>query len=137
MPMTLTTEDQELIDAAGDVLLRTHDSELHRVAVAARGGSGKIYLGLSLRTPRESVCAESSAIANAKMAGETTVHTIVAVGLDPDDKPVVVNPCGLCREMVPVFAPEIRVVINDKGTLHVASAPELLPLPWVRARNYA
>ncbi|MDZ8275353.1 hypothetical protein R2Q81_05225 [Microbacterium aquimaris] len=137
MTTTLTMEDQDLVDAAGELLRRAHDAELHRVAVAARGGSGKVYMGLSLRTPRESVCAESSAIANAKMAGETTVETIAAVGLAADDTPVVVNPCGLCREMVPVFSPEIRVIVNDGEALRVASRSDLLPLPWVRARNYA
>lgn len=132
----LTSADDELCEAASAVLVRAHDSRQHRVAVAARGTSGAIYTGLSLSTARVNVCAEPTAIANARMAGEDSVDTIVAVGLDPADVPIVINPCGVCRELVPNFGTSIRVIVSDGGEVGVVTSADLLPIPWVRARSY-
>ena len=125
---TLTPTDHELIQAASDLLLRTHDAALHRVAAAARGVSGAVYLGLSLATPRVSVCAESSAIANAKMAGEEAITTIVSVGLDPADRPVVINPCGVCREVVPTFGRDLHVLVSVNDDVTAVTSDALLPI---------
>lgn len=132
----LTDADDELRRAASDVLVRAHDDRQHRVAAAVRGTSGAIYTGLSLSTARVNVCAEPSAISNARMAGEDAVDTIVAVGLDPADVPIVINPCGVCRELVPNFGTGIRVIVSDGGNVGVVSTSDLLPIPWVRARSY-
>ncbi|MFF2050539.1 hypothetical protein ACFVU2_02965 [Leifsonia sp. NPDC058194] len=84
-----------------------------------------------------SVCAESTAVANAKLAGEEGIVTIVAVGLGEDGVPRVINPCGVCRELVPSIAPEVRVLVDGgDGTVVAVASPELLPMPWVRARSY-
>lgn len=128
--------DRELIQEASALLLKEHDPALHRVAAAARGVSGRIYLGLSIATPRVMVCAESTAIANAKMAGDAAIQAIVSVGLGPDDVPIVINPCGVCREMVPTFGRDLRVLVDAGGHVAAASPDELLPMPWVRARPY-
>jgi len=133
---TLTESDEELIAAASALLMRAYDPTLHRVAAAARGSSGSIHLGLSLATPRVNVCAESSAVANAKIAGDERVETMVSVGLGAGDVPVVINPCGVCRELVPKFADDLRVLVDAGDRVAVASPAELLPMPWVRARSY-
>lgn len=135
MGMT-TPADDELTAAASALLLRVYDDAQHRVAAAARGLSGTLYLGLSLATPRVSVCAESSAVANAKMAGEEAIDTIVSVGLDQDGVPRVINPCGVCREVVPRFGRGLRVLVEVDGRVIATSPEELLPMPWVRARSY-
>jgi len=136
MTSSLNDADERLITAASELLVRTHDAEFHRVAAAARGASGEIFLGLSLRTPRVNVCAESSALANARIAGEQTIETIVSVGLRADGTAVVVNPCGVCREVVPVIAPGISTLVDDDGRTVRVAAHDLLPMPWVRARSY-
>lgn len=132
----LTAADDELRNVASLLLSRTHDAAQHRVAAAVRGGSGAIYVGLSLKSPRVDVCAEPSAIANARIGGEDEITTIVAVGLGPDDVPLVINPCGMCRELVPHYAPKARLIVASGTTLGVVSVEELLPMPWVRARAY-
>lgn len=132
----LTSGDYDLQEAASALLSRTHSPAQHRVAVAVRGGSGAIYVGLSLKSPRVDVCAEPSAIANARMGGEDVIETFVAVGMDPGDKPLVINPCGVCRELIPHYAPHARMIVNIGTTVGVVSVSELLPLPWVRARSY-
>lgn len=132
----LSSADEELCRLASDLLSRTHDEAKHRVAVAARGESGRTYLGLSLRSNRVSICAEPSALANAVMAGETNIESIVAVGMGADDVPQVINPCGVCRELVPDYGENIRVIVNDGGHLRPVPVADLLPIPWVRARHY-
>lgn len=132
----LSDADNELCRVASGLLLRAHNDVKHRVAVAARGESGRTYLGLSLSSNRVNICAEPNALANAAMAGETNVQTIVAVGMGTDDIPRVINPCGVCRELVPNFAPRVRVIVNDRGDVRPVAITDLLPIPWVRARPY-
>ncbi|WP_162819083.1 cytidine deaminase [Leifsonia aquatica] len=132
----MTTTDETLIAEASAALVRVHDPAAVRVAAAVRGATGAVYLGVSLRSPRVSVCAESTAIANAKLAGEAELETIVAVGLGEDDVPRVINPCGVCRELVPALAPGVRVLVDAGDAVVAVTSPELLPMPWVRARSY-
>ena len=136
MTSPLNDADRHLVDAASELLIRTHDAALHRVAAAARGASGRIYLGLSLRSPRVSVCAESTALANARIGGEQDIEAMVSVGLREDGTCVILNPCGVCRELVPAIAPGIRTLADDGGHPVWVTAAELLPMPWVRARSY-
>ena len=136
MTSPLNDTDRRLVDAASALLIRTHDADLHRVAAAARGATGRIYLGLSLRSPRVSVCAESSALANARIGGEQDIEAMVAVGLREDGSCVILNPCGVCRELVPAIAPGIRTLADGGGHPVWVTAADLLPMPWVRARSY-
>ncbi|MCS5497875.1 hypothetical protein NY547_11565 [Cnuibacter physcomitrellae] len=133
----LQPRDRELIAAASALLVEAHDPGAHRVAAAAEGTSGAVYLGLSLLSPRVSICAETTAIANAKMAGEVGIRRMVAVGLDPSGAGVVINPCGVCREIVPVFGDDLEMIADlGGGRVGLVRPAELLPMPWVRARPY-
>ncbi|MGO2139488.1 MAG: hypothetical protein ACTH30_03680 [Leucobacter sp.] len=136
-PAALTAADAELIEAASALLTRVHDPGAVRVAAAARGESGALYLGVSLATPRVKVCAESAAVANAKIGGDVAITRIVSVGLGPDDVPHVINPCGVCRELVPKFGSDLRVLTDvGEGRLEALDPGALLPMPWIRARSY-
>jgi cytidine deaminase len=53
-----------------------------------------------------------------------------------DGVPRVINPCGVCRELVPHYGDAVRVIVDDSGTVGAVSAAELLPIPWVRAQSY-
>ncbi|MDQ0643088.1 hypothetical protein [Microbacterium murale] len=132
----VTSDDLDLISAASALLLRSYDERDHRVAAAVRGASGSTYLGLHLGSDRVNVCAEPSAIANARIGGEDAVHTIVAVGMDATGVPRVVNPCGVCRELVRRYGDDIRVIVDHSGELDVVQPADLLPIPWVRAQTY-
>ncbi|UJP09764.1 hypothetical protein L2X99_15410 [Microbacterium sp. KUDC0406] len=133
---SLTTDDEELVRAASELLLRAYDERDHRVAAAVRGGSGDVHLGLHLASDRVNICAEPSAIANAAIAGEDALHTIVAVGMDSAGTPRVINPCGVCRELVPRYGERLRVIVDHGGEIGVVSPADLLPIPWVRAQPY-
>ena len=134
MNTALDTLDIDLYQAASRILLASHHADNHRVASAIRGASGTIYLGLHLGSKRVSICAESSAIANARMAGETHLSNAVAVCMNMDTGlPQVINPCGVCRELFSTFGPEMSVLVDAQGTIAKVTMAELLPLPWMRA----
>ncbi|MCX6499631.1 MAG: hypothetical protein NTU93_12660 [Arthrobacter sp.] len=129
----LSSADVELYEAARRLLITAHHSENHRVAAAMRGGSGTIYLGLHIGSKRINVCAESSALANARIAQEDTIHSVVAVSMDGSSEPQVTNPCGLCRELLRSYGAETFVLVDAEGEVEKVRIKELLPYPWMRA----
>jgi cytidine deaminase len=129
----LSDADVELYEAARRMLLTAHHSENHRVAAAMRGESGAIYLGLHIGSKRLNVCAESSALANARMAQEASIQSVVAVSMDGLGEPQVTNPCGLCRELLRTYGTGTTVLVDAEGEVGKIRIKDLLPLPWMRA----
>ncbi|MCZ9880436.1 cytidine/deoxycytidylate deaminase family protein [Arthrobacter sp. B2a2-09] len=129
----LSHSDVELYTAARQLLLTAHHTENHRVAAAMRGASGAIYLGLHIGSKRINVCAESSALANARIAQETSIESTVAVSMDAHGEPQVTNPCGVCRELLRNYGAEATVLVDAGGEVGTVSLEELLPYPWMRA----
>lgn len=129
----LDSADIALFNAASDLLTASHHIDNHRVAAAMRGTSGKIYLGLHLGSKRVNICAESSAVANARMAGEDSIESAVAVCMNDSGVPQVTNPCGICRELLRTYGAGTSVLIDAGGRVGKATIADLLPLPWMRA----
>lgn len=127
----LTPDDVELFDHARKLLESTFDPVIHQVAAALRTSTGAIYLGVHLGSRRINVCAESSAIANATMAQDLDVKTMVAVCKDESGRVVVTNPCGVCRELMSTYGPRAEVIVDVQGQVVKVSAPELMPNPWM------
>ena len=134
----LTRDDVDLFDAARVLLEQRHHPSLHQVVAAVRGESGAIYTGLHLGSRRVNVCAESSAIAAAVIAGEERIVAAVAVcmGTGADATvPQVTNPCGVCRELMGEYGADAKILVDDGGVVRAAELRELLPLPWLRAEE--
>lgn len=129
----LTDADIDLYAAARDLLLASHHPENHRVAAAIRGASGTVYLGLHIGSKRINVCAESSALANARIAQETGIRSVVAVSMDENGEPQVTNPCGICRELLRTYGAGTSVLVDAEGSVGRVSLEALLPYPWMRA----
>ncbi|WP_284754273.1 hypothetical protein [Arthrobacter sp. efr-133-R2A-120] len=129
----LSQSDVELYTAARELLLTAHHTENHRVAAAMRGASGAIYLGLHIGSKRINVCAESSALANARIAQEASIESSVAVSMDEHGEPQVTNPCGVCRELLRNYGAEATVLVDAGGEVGTVNLGELLPYPWLRA----
>lgn len=127
----LTSDDVELFDHARNLLESTFDPVIHQVAAALRTSTGAIYLGVHLGSRRINVCAESSAIANATMAQDLDIKTMVAVCKDESGRIVVTNPCGVCRELMSTYGPRTEVIVDVQGQVVKVSAPELMPNPWM------
>lgn len=131
----LTTEDVALFAQARALLERAHHPERHQVAAALRAAGGGTHLGLHIGSRRINVCAESSAIANARMAGEGDIQTIVAVCKDDAGRVVVTNPCGVCRELMGTYGRTADVLVDIAGRVGKVAAADLLPSPWMFPRE--
>jgi cytidine deaminase len=131
----LEAADLTLFDRAAQVLAAAHHPSRHQVAAAMLGESGAVYVGLHVGSRRINVCAESSALASACIAGELRVSTVVAVCLGPAGAAQVTNPCGVCRELLGGYCPDASVLVDVGGAVRKARLAELLPLPWLRAEE--
>ncbi len=128
----LTHEDEELIAAATEVLRRNYDPERHHVGAAVRAGSGKVYAGVHVESPGVDVCAEWTAVGAAASAGERRLACAVAVryGGPGGREPVVLSPCGVCRELLYYYGPEMDVIVRTPDGPRKVTIAELLPIPY-------
>lgn len=126
----LNDDEVDLFHRASDVLESAFHPELHQVAAAARTADGEVFLGLHIGSRRINVCAESSAFANAEMAGAGPVVSMVAVCKDETGRIVVTNPCGVCRELMQQYAPDAQVIVDASGQVRSVPSTSLIPTPW-------
>jgi len=126
----LDAEDEALIAAARQTLLRVYNSPRHTVGAAVLTESGKVYTGVNVESVGAGPCAEPVALGAAISAGERRFKTIVAVGGE-EEPGGVLNPCGNCRQMMIDYAPDMRVIIcDDQGALVKVRARDLLPFAY-------
>lgn len=125
----LTADDEALLAEAREVALAHYAPDKHWVATVLRAASGNTYAGVNLDPDigAASVHAEGVALGAAIVAGETDFETVGGVIVDPDRSTRAISSCGVCRELLSSFAPDIDVIIpGDDGPVKVA-LPELLP----------
>lgn len=137
-PNVINPSDLELIDIAREKLKDILVPSKNFVVTAIRTKTGKIFTGINLKTTatRASVCAESNTLAKAIESGNHDIETLVNLAYLPDNqgnqKLVIASPCGICREMLYDYAPEVRVIIFNQGTLKKVPISELLTNPYKR-----
>jgi cytidine deaminase len=88
--------------------------------------SGRVFTGCNVENVSygATVCAERSALVQAISAGE---REFVALALWASPKSLLM-PCGLCRQMLYEFSPELEIVIDSSGAGPVrAILSDLLP----------
>lgn len=157
----LSAADTSLLEHATELNGETFDPAFfdgaHIVAASVRAADGAVYDGVSLPASigRASTCAEPGAVSAAIADGHShdDIEACVAVAYpmpdhDADDaRPI--PPCGVCRELLADYNPEMRVVVpvdgshelstatepsdagDGDGALRTVRAEELLPVrPW-------
>jgi cytidine deaminase len=127
-PAGMDAGDRELLDTATTVLAARYRTGVHEVAAALRLADGTVVTGLHVEASagRASVCAESAALSAAVIAGEPVV-SVVGVLRRPGGSLHLIEPCGVCAELLADHAPGARVwVAVDDGFGPVAVA-DLLP----------
>lgn len=130
--LPLDRGDLELIDVARDLLRDRFAMGRHHVAAALRTSDGAIVTGLHIGSRRIQVCAEQIALGAALTAGHGEIVAGVAViAMEEGDDPVVTSPCGVCREVLAYYAPEMTVLVDEAGTVIKTLAADLLPAPWL------
>ncbi|MFN8375418.1 MAG: cytidine deaminase [Anaerolineae bacterium] len=112
----MTPEDRALIDAAIEASRRAYVpySQYH-VGAALRATNGTVYQGCNVENASYpvTICAERVALVKAVSEGVREFDTIAVVTANGG------SPCGMCRQMLFEFAPELRVLIADaEGNLH-------------------
>ena len=101
-----------------------------KVGAALLTKSGKVFLGCNIEDPSgigvTNICAERCAIVKALSEGHRDfVKIAVAGGID---KLIFCTPCGVCRQYMNTFCPDIKVVcMADDGALVEYALNDLLP----------
>lgn len=100
-----------------------------RVGAALETEEGERYAGCNVENVSYpvSMCAERSALAAAVSAGARRFRrlAICSSGSRP------AAPCGMCRQALAEFAPDLQVVSVTPGGRHRSwGLPELLPVPF-------
>ena len=118
---------QELCQKARDMLKIAYIpySEFP-VGAALECEDGTVFTGCNIENAAfgPSVCAERVAVFKAVSEGHRKFVRL-AVAADTDD---FCAPCGVCRQVLHEFAPELEVIlVNREGKTKELTLPELLP----------
>jgi cytidine deaminase len=117
---------QALIRAAKDVTRNAYIPYSHYpVGAALRTSDGTIFSGCNVENAAYpvTICAERVALVKAVSEGHRVFETIAVV------TPNAGAPCGMCRQMLYEFSPDMRVVLADtNGVIRYDGAlSDLLP----------
>lgn len=95
-----------------------------RVGAAILTTSGKIYTGCNIENASFglTVCAERVALSKAISEGDANFKSI---GIVAEENPA--YPCGACRQVLFEFAPDIEVIIIERGKIKKFKLKKLLP----------
>jgi cytidine deaminase len=138
VPAGMGADDAELLRLARELLERRYRAGRHEVTSAMRLRDGSIVTGLHVEASasRASVCAEAVAIGAAVQAigGDAGgIAAVVSILRRPGGSWHLIEPCGVCAELLAEYAPAARVwVAVDDGIAPVA-AIDLLPFTRRRA----
>jgi cytidine deaminase len=96
----------------------------YAVGAALRTLDGQVFTGCNVENASypATICAERTALVKAVSEGHQQFDTLVVVTRDGG------TPCGVCRQMLYEFAPELQVVVADfDGTIyHTTTLTDLL-----------
>ena len=89
------------------------------VGAALLSASGKVYLGTNIENASFGVtcCAERVALFSAVSAGEREFSAIAVTAM----------PCGVCRQALSEFAPDLTLYIKEQDEIREYTLKELLP----------
>ena len=134
----ILSADQELIDAATQIINDLYKHDRHQVGAALRTKSGRIVTAVNVDAyvGRVGVCAEAIALGRMIAEGESEFTSIVAVyhpRPDSEDRaPYVVSPCGVCREMLSDYCPDATVMYVEADEVKKSTVASLLPGKYVK-----
>jgi cytidine deaminase len=99
-----------------------------RVGAALLAEDGSIYCGCNIENSSypATVCAERVAMHKA-VSEKQTAFVAMAV---TSDSPLPCAPCGICRQVMMEFAPEMRVLMVGRDSVVERQVRDLLPLSF-------
>ncbi|WUS98908.1 hypothetical protein OHA46_20495 [Streptomyces sp. NBC_00708] len=144
MSITALAPEQEgavleaLVRRAQELIATHYRVERHQIGAVLLDHDGNYHEGVHMEAMvgRASSCAETAALANAVMAGAVGKLAYAVAVRHPkpserDQTPRVVPPCGLCRELLLDYGPDISVVLADDTGLRASLLSELMPYKYV------
>lgn len=137
IPEGMSPDDAELLAAALALLDSVYETGRHEVVAAMRTANGTIHLGAHLEASsgRASVCAEGAALGAALVAGAGTpldIQAVVSVLRRPGGTEHIIEPCGVCAELLTDYSPAARVWVALDDGVQAIAALELLPAKRLR-----
>ena len=121
-----TMTDEKLFEMACEAMKNAYAPYSHYlVGACLLAEDGTTYQGCNIENASygAAICAERAAICNAVSHGQRSFTAIAIAGSGS-----VAWPCGICRQVLREFAPDIRVIAGQAGHgFTVSSLPELLP----------
>ncbi|MFJ6654369.1 hypothetical protein ACIQLJ_16385 [Microbacterium sp. NPDC091313] len=128
-PVEMGDADAELLAEAQDLLARVYRRGRHEVAAAFRIEDGAVVTGVHVdgSARRSAVCAEGVAAGNAVAHGGGRVIAAVSVLRRPGGTEHVIEPCGVCAEMLSDYWPGARVWVTRGELIVVSTMSDLLP----------
>ncbi|MEV6927593.1 hypothetical protein AB0M46_24255 [Dactylosporangium sp. NPDC051485] len=124
--------DRLLVEAASDALRSGFVLGRHHVAAALLLADGAVVTGVHLGSRRINVCAEQVALGIVRSQGlAAPVACASVIKMTEADEPEPTSPCGVCRELLGFYAPDMTVVLPHRGELVRARFGDLLPAPWL------
>jgi cytidine deaminase len=88
----------------------------YAVGAALRGTDGRVFTGCNVENASypACICAERTALVKAVSEGVQSFDLLVVATENGG------SPCGVCRQMLYEFAPDLRVITVDRtGTVHL------------------
>lgn len=100
------------------------------VGAAVLAASGGVYPGCNVESASygATICAERSALVGAVSAGEKAIRAVVVATPTPQPS----TPCGICRQLLAEFGPDVVVFAASSVTdvVYLTTLGELLPLSF-------
>lgn len=127
----LIMDNKELIEIAKQARLNAYAPISNfLVGAALLTKDGKVYMGCNIEDPSgigiTNICAERCAIVKAISEGEKEFVKIAVVG-SIEGLIFTSFPCGVCRQYLNSFAPNIVIVCLENGKIKEFNVNELLP----------
>jgi len=132
MPHALPADEaRNLLTAARAAMNHAHAVwSRFPVGAALRCADGTIFTGCNVESPSllQGVCAERVALLKALSEGRREFTHLAVVA----ERRAGVSPCGLCRQMLFEFAPDLIVIVEDEnGEPGYKALAAYLPEPFV------
>lgn len=120
-------KDHELVTLALEARERAYAPYSHfSVGAALLCANGSVFTGCNIENAAYScgICAERTAASKAISEGNRDFAALAVAG----SSDAVCTPCGMCRQFLYEFAPDLKVLCaNQKGEYEVYPLKELLP----------
>lgn len=128
--MTLLTQEQitKLMAAAKQSIRHAYiPYSQYPVGAAVLTDDDQIICGINIENASypAGTCAERVALGNAISQGKTQFKAIAVYSPKGE-----ISPCGICRQFISEFGPEIQILFHWQGELQQRPIKELLPFSF-------